>query len=295
MTLYGFHTGFLLSPKVTGAFCRGAKAPLRHISSYLENGLPDDATAVAMYGILRGTGQLYREAERRNLDFYYLDHGYFARSDHWLNWFNRSPSWFRVTKNGHSINKLTAGNDDRFRRHFEKHYPLRPWRGGKGEAIVILPPTPAIRWFFDCDDWGRQIVEQIRRFTDMPIVWREKPNAKNIDDTGNPDGTFSTPTPPAVDRLEISKASLQADLDKAAMVVCYNSNVAIEAVQQGIPVYCEEQCAAFPIRFSLESLSDPASLEREPDRWNWLAHLANNQFSMSELKSGYAFRHLSQR
>lgn len=292
MTLYGFHTGSGLSPKVTGAFCRGAKAPLLHISTFFEKGLPADTTAVAMYGILRGTGLLYKEAQKQGIDFYYLDHGYLARSSHWLDFLGKKQRWFRVTKNGHAVNTLTAATDNRFRKFFEKDYPLLPWRGGAGEAIVILPPTPAIKWFFDCQDWGQSIVDQIRRVTDMPIIWREKPNAKNVDQSGSPDGTLSVPRPPQAERLEISKASLQADLDRAAAIVCYNSNVAIDAIQQGIPVYCEDKCAAFPIRCSLDDLANPSALEHEPDRLAWFAHLANNQFSMSELKSGYAFKSL---
>ncbi|WP_159591619.1 hypothetical protein [Chelativorans xinjiangense] len=295
MTLYGFHTGVGLSPTVTGAFCRGAKAPLRHVSTFLEGGLPADAAAVAMYGILRGTGLLYRYSQERKIDFYYIDHGYFTRSTHWLERLGRSHRWFRVTMNGHATNRMTDGDNDRFRRYFANHYPLLPWRGGKGDAILILPPTPAIRWFFGCSNWREETVRRIRCFSEMPIIWREKPGAKNVDEWGNPDGTFSEPAPPADPNLTVSSGSLQDDLDRAAVVVCFNSNVAVEAIRQGIPVLCEEHCAAHPIRFPWEALASPRMLRIEPDRQTWFAHLANHQFSLSELKSGYAWEHLRSR
>lgn len=290
MTVYGFHTGAGLSPKVMGAFCRGARARLLHVSTFFDNGLPSDTSAVAMYGILRGTGLLFREAQRRNVDFYYIDHAYLTRSAHWLSGMRRPDRWFRVTRNGHAINAVTAGSDNRFRRYFAKHNPLLPWRGGSGEAILVLPPTPAIRWFFGCDGWGETIVRNIRRFTDRPIIWREKPGAKNVDEKGDPDGTLSIVSPPDDDRLTTSGESLQADLDRALAVVCYNSNVAVDAIRQGIPVICEEHCAAYPLRLSFDALTDPQQLRCEPDRATWLAHLANHQFSLAELKNGNAWK-----
>ncbi|MCT7374875.1 DUF6716 putative glycosyltransferase [Chelativorans salis] len=126
----------------------------------------------------------------------------------------------------------------------------------------------------------------------MPIIWREKPGAKNVDERGSPDGTLSEPSPPADANLVVSSGSLQDDLDRAAAVVCFNSNVAVEAIRQGIPVLCEEHCAAYPIRFPWEALAGPQMLRIEPDRQAWFAHLANNQYSLSELKNGYAWEHL---
>jgi hypothetical protein len=243
-----------------------------------------------MYGILRGTGLIFREAQRLNVDFYYIDHAYLTQSAHRLGGLGRPDRWFRVTRNGHSMNYVASGSNDRFRRYFAKHNPLLAWRGGRGEAVLVLPPTPAIRWFFGCDGWGETVVRNIRRFTDRPIIWREKPGAKNVDEKGNPDGTLSAVSPPEDDRLTTSGGSLQADLDRALAVVCYNSNVAVEAVRQGIPVICEEHCAAYPLRFGFNALSDPEYLLREPDRGTWLAHLANHQFSLAELKNGNAWK-----
>jgi hypothetical protein len=167
---------------------------------------------------------------------------------------------------------------------------LLPWRGGAGEAILILPPTPAIRWFFDADRWGEAVVRSIRRFTDRPIIWREKPGAKNVDDGGTPDGTMSAVAPPQDRGLVTSQGSLQEDLDRSLAVVCYNSNVAVDAIRQGIPVICEEHCAAFPLRFGFDALGDPEQLRREPDRSTWLANLANHQFSLAELRNGNAWK-----
>jgi hypothetical protein len=289
VTVYGFHTGAGLSPRVTGAFCRGARARLQHVSTFFDSGLPSDASAVAMYAILRGTGLIFREAQRRNVDFYYIDHAYLTQSAHWLG-VGRPDRWFRVARNGHAINDLRPGSDNRFRRYFAKCYPLLPWRGNSGGAILVLPPTPAIRWFFGCNGWGETIVRNIRRFTDRPIIWREKPGAKNVDEKGNPDGSLSSISPPEDDWLTTSSGSLQADLDRALAVVCYNSNAAVEAIRQGIPVNGGEHCAAYPLRFGFDALADPEQLRCEPDRPTWFAHLANHQFSLAELTNGNAWK-----
>ena len=79
---------------------------------------------------------------------------------------------------------------------------------------------------------------------------------------------------------------LQDDLKDAWAVVTFNSSVAIDAIYQGIPVFCGPECSAYPVgEQNLELIEKPKRTEREP----WLWHLAYNQFTLKEMESGYAY------
>ena len=78
-------------------------------------------------------------------------------------------------------------------------------------------------------------------------------------------------------------------LGKAHALVTHSSNVAIEAVVAGVPVFVSPSSAAAPM-----GLSDLSLIETPvyPDRDQWLAHLAYCQFSFEEIRSGAAWRML---
>jgi hypothetical protein len=78
-------------------------------------------------------------------------------------------------------------------------------------------------------------------------------------------------------------------LSKAHALVTPSSNVAIEAVVAGVPVFVSPSSAAAPV-----GLTDLSLIEAPvyPDRDKWLAHLAYCQFSLEEMRSGAAWRML---
>jgi hypothetical protein len=78
-------------------------------------------------------------------------------------------------------------------------------------------------------------------------------------------------------------------LETAHALVTHSSNVAIEAVCLGTPVFVSQASAAAPVgRTDLEAIESPSY----PDRASWLAHLAYNQFTFEEIGDGRAWRML---
>ena len=57
---------------------KGWESEALHINNFLSNGLPKNVNAVATLGILRGSGHLLKEAAKKNIDRYYIDHAYFS-------------------------------------------------------------------------------------------------------------------------------------------------------------------------------------------------------------------------
>lgn len=76
---------------------------------------------------------------------------------------------------------------------------------------------------------------------------------------------------------------IEAVLDKASLVVCRHSNVAVDACRLGIPVVCEDGAAAaiYPSR-----IEDEAKQPSEETRREFLHRIAYWQWSESEIKKG---------
>jgi hypothetical protein len=97
---------------------------------------------LTMYGILAGSGEVYKWCMKENKNFYFMDHGYFTNA-------HDRPHWLRVTKNKHCQNILQQRPPDRYEKYFKQD--VAPWK--KGKKILVLPPTNAIANFFNVEDW----------------------------------------------------------------------------------------------------------------------------------------------
>ena len=91
-----------------------------------------------------------------------------------------------------------------------------------------------------------------------------------------------------VTRAKASGRSLELDLQDAWCLVTYSSNAAVEAAIAGIPVICLGRCAASAISGTINDIETPPT----PDRANWLGVLADNQFTLEEMRNGTCWRQI---
>ncbi|RVU21631.1 hypothetical protein [Methylobacterium oryzihabitans] len=210
---------------------------------------PRDGTVV-VWGVLRGSDRVVEYARASGGHFLYIDHAYFSRG-HYLN--------YRITHNRHEAGPVRVCPPDRIAAHA---VDLRPWNRN-GRHILVCPPTEHFVKAHRCEGWLDRTLEELRQVTDRPLVVRVKPQ-KGMD-----------------------MPSLPEALADAHALVTHSSNVAVEAVTMGTPVFVSTTSAAAPV--GLTALAD---IERPvyPDRRAWLSHLGYSQFSMDELKSGEAWR-----
>ena len=270
MKVVGYDTKKVHTTEIVKAMLEPHKGQLLPTEHFLANGLPD-ADLIIISGILRGTGLVYKECVKQGRDFLFIDHAYFLKG-------YEHPNWMRITKNRHSFGpKLRDGSGDRFDRYFADKYRMEPWKGNRDGHILVLPPTNAIAWLFSAHTWEDNIVREIKKVTDRPIKVREKPEDPIVDANGN------------LTRMQINPSKdipLSEDIAKAHAVVIYNSNSAIEAIRQGVPVICDANCAAMPISFDISDLRDGIAFNKEPPRRQLFNDLANAQFMRSELREG---------
>jgi hypothetical protein len=205
-----------------------------------------------VWGVLRDSDRILEQAKAQAVYFFYVDHAYFNRGH------RRS---YRITRNGYEAGAIRRCPDDRAE---ELEIETRPWRRS-GKEIIVCPPTEYFIQAHGCPDWLEKTLETLKSVTDRPIIVREKPAA----------GEAAVPLPVA--------------LEDAHALVAHSSNVAIEAVCLGTPVFVAPTSAAAPIgRTDLSMIEDPVYPDREP----WLAHLAYNQFSFDEIQDGRAWKML---
>ena len=226
---------------------------------------------LTMYGILAGSGEVYKWCEKENRNFYFMDHGYFTNAhDH--------PHWLRITKNKHCQNTLQERPTDRYEKHFKQD--IKPWN--KGKKILVLPPTNAISNFFDATDWLDHTIKTLKQNTDREIEVREKPYNPTIEI----DHVGATVK---VDRPTEHKGNISWK-DYHAMVT-YNSNTLVASLANGVPVFCDPMCAAAPI-----SETDFSKIEtpKYGDRIALFSSLAYNNWTLQEMANGTAWRMLNE-
>lgn len=233
--------------------------------------LPRGTTEVMLLGILRGTALVYKHCVENNIPFYYLDNPYFV--------IGKTKDYLRVTKNNFCRNSLGDYPDDRLKNF---NVNIEDWKTKRGDSILVLPPTYAMSWFFNQYTWLTDTVNEIKKHTDRPIIIRQKPF--------NPAINHRTHQPvKALPIIDENAPSLEEDLLKAHCLVTFNSNSAIQALQKGIPVICNEQCSAYPLTNSLQDIENLTLHNNRQQLFNTLSY---SQFSEEEIKTKFAFNYV---
>lgn len=221
---------------------------------------------IVMRGILKH--KIMKKCWRDNRDFYYIDTGYFGNAKSASNP-NGWKYWHRVVKNNLQHGEIIPRPDDRFRQFNKK---FEPWKKD-GRAILVAAPDEKPCKFYGItkDDWVNQTVETIKKYTDRPVIVRER-------------------APKRIDR--IATDTLQAALDRDVFaLVTYNSVAAIESIFHGIPAFTLAPCnAASPVALQdLSQIENPYYASHD-ELYAWGCHLAYGQFHVSELRNGTALQ-----
>lgn len=207
-----------------------------------------------MYGILRGTGDIIRVCEELNHPYLYCDHSFFNQTRSNVAHGNFS-GYFRLIKNGRYFNETENKPLDRWRK---LNITMKPWRK-TGSKIVVAPVSAHVARLeqFDPHAWLQATVATLAKFTDRQIEIKPKDGDK----------------------------PLSAVLKDAWALVTMDSNAAAEAILHGIPVITSSKNAASPV-----GLTDLKMIEEviTPEREQWAANLAYQQFTIEEITNGVA-------
>ena len=267
MNIAGIHTTKPRTQRYVDAFVKGTPGESKiYQFRELKELPPEDLT---MYGILAGSGEIYKRCEQEKKDFYFMDHGYFTNA-------HDKPHWLRITKNAHCQTKLTNTNPDRYEKYFKRE--LKPWQKD-GKKILVLPPTNAVAGFFNAIDWVDKTIKVLKENTDRPIEVREKPYNPTIA-TDHVGATVKVDKP--------TNHQPRINWNEYFACVTYNSTTFIESFTNGVPVFCDPNvCSATPI-----AETDFTKIEkpRYDDRVALFSNLAYNNWTMEEMSNGTAWK-----
>lgn len=163
--------------------------------------------------------------------------------------------------------------------------PLREWRNNGNHILICTQRNGG--WSMkglDVPQWLEQTVDNIRQYTDRPIIVRGHPGDKSSKDyLKSKKGRY----------VVSSNEHILDDFRNAWAVITYNSSPGVAASIEGIPAFITdptpEVSQAYAVgNYDLSKLENPDL----KDRQSWVERLAMCHWHFGELDSGEAWTHM---
>ena len=251
------------------AFVKSAKGTLhkkvKTVDQYENTEWPsfkDLSIPIAVFGVLRGTGDLIKHCMVKPQVFYYFDHAYRFGKRHGEGLLNEKI--YRITRNDYSLTFIDKLDDEDYERieKYKKHIEIKPWKR-QGKYILVLEPSDHAKKYYGYPSWLDDTLYQLKMATKKEIVVRKKD----------------------------SKESLSEQLKEAFACVTFQSTACIDAVLEGVPSFCDGISCGLPVsKTNLLEIEQPHYAE---DRQKWIDSLMANQYTMSEIENGVAYKRVS--
>lgn len=165
---------------------------------------------------------------------------------------------------------------------------VRDYRTNGSHVLLCLQRNGG--WSMDglsVSEWTRSVINDLRQYTDRPIVIRAHPGDKNSESYIAEFRTMPTVTVSAAGR------TMEQDLENCWAVVNYNSSSVVGAAIEGYPVFVtnaeRSQCRDIA-NTSLSKIESP----NLPDRLPWLQRISMFHWKFDELSSGACWAHMRQ-
>ena len=158
---------------------------------------------------------------------------------------------------------------------------LKPWRT-KGEHILLCGQHErSLQWegMPRMSKWFLQTYEDIRAFTDRPIIFRPHPRSplEHIE-RGLVNVYRQTPV-----RLAGTYDDFDLTFKRAWASVSWSGNTGVHSVMEGVPAITGPHSLAHTVSETcLSQIEDPA----QPNRTQWLNDLAWTEFTLDEIAEG---------
>lgn len=169
---------------------------------------------------------------------------------------------FRITKNRIQINAKANRRDGDGERFRKLGITLQPWKTEPGSTLVIEQSMEFMRDIAREPGW---LARAINDASARGRPWKVRPWGR--------------------DKMKLA-ATLPADLVDAGLLLTHTSAAAVTAVIAGVPIAVSNMHALAHMLCS----TDPAQDERR----SFLEVLANNEFTVEEIKTGAAWQWLNQ-
>lgn len=197
---------------------------------------------------------LLQQAIKEGRNWYYGDKAYFGRN-----------KYYRITKNAYQSD--CKGRVDSKR--WEKlKISVNRWK--TGSKILICQQSEA---FYELHghnraQWVTNTINELRKYTDRPIEVRSKVYGDS------------------------TEALFRQSLIDVHAVIVYSSVSGAQAAIHGTPCFATEKCAS--LAFGTSDLSKIENPVKPDNRYEMACVLANNQWTLDEIRNGTAWRDLNE-
>ena len=244
-----------LSDEYINMFASGANLPIQDYDQPFGN---NDILIRSM-----AKRKLIHDCWNNNQTFYYMDSGYIGNYKSKANpqgW----KVWHRIVKNDVQHNEIIDRPDDRWKR---LDYTIEHRKQGNHILLVTPSEKPCKFYGIDKDTWIKDTVAEIKKYTDRPIIIRDK-----------------------MPRQQRIVRTIFEDLNNCHALVTYQSIAAVESVLYGVPSFTLAPTAADPVCDKDLSLIECPTQQDKDKIYKWACHLAYGQFHNDEFKNGTAYR-----
>jgi len=189
----------------------------------------------------------------------------------------------------HEANYMIDGDTSR-NNQVMKHMNIniKPWRkDGKHICLFLNRGIGGFSTFGKpCYEWAKETVEEIRKYSDRPILIRSHRHAGTspqlIEDKKNLDFILSNYKD--ITHTSLGETNIYDDLKNSWACVVYTSTSGAVAMLEGIPMFSTHE-ACFSHQWSagkLSEIEDPILNDRE----NYITHYTNAHWNLDEMKKG---------
>jgi hypothetical protein len=224
---------------------------------------PDDGNPFICFGQIWLAEDLIKKAIPQGRKFFQIDNGFWRPCRGQLHGYYRlmysRPDPVFVTDKALLAQRMAEGGS-------ALRPVFKPRRKTGKHVLIALPGEEFGRAHgLNMRPWMDKIVDRVKQYTDRPLVVRDR----------------------------LARSPLVQDLKDCWAVVTHSSNVAVDAILDGIPVFCEPTCMAAPVgNLALDTLEKPF-FPRNSLCDTWWASLMCQQFTHEEMQEGVACFFLS--
>jgi len=242
--------------------------------------------SVLWHGRMAKNKYIWEDAKAKKKSILVIEVGGIKRGKTWkvgLNGINRDAFFGDAGNDSRRSNLL----DLRLKPWRTDGLRLKPWRTD-GEYILLCGQhDKSQQWNMlpSMDRWVAETIENIRHYTDRPIIFRQHPRCpvRNIERQYT-DVIRQNPR-----HLPNTYDDFDMGFDNIYATVSWTSNPGIHSVIQGVPSYTSPSSLAWDVSIkSLVNLNNPPL----PDRTQWLNDYAHTEWTVKEIGQGLPFEKL---
>lgn len=215
--------------------------------------------AAVLWGYVTTCQNVIKSCKDKGIPWVFLDMGYWQRADH-----------FKVAVNerhGTAYFMDKPKPPDRFKKF---RISVKPWRKKGGNILLAgMSAKAAWSWGLQNEEYEKNTVYQLQRLTAREIIYRPKPN-------------FVEAQPISGSKMD-RHTPVEVALLRAHCVIAHHSNLACDALLEGVPVLCKYGLASVLAPYDLTSVEHPFYPE---GREQWAYNAAYCNWSLEEMASG---------